>query len=102
MNLPALSTLRAYSVIPLVFVRTVAPSLELEALLTSAVAFDDVADVVGALAPALDEELLELLPHAATVGAIARDGNRHFKIDRIGAPYRDGLRPARRFTGAAN
>jgi hypothetical protein len=76
--------------------------LALDALLTSPVALDDVADVVGALAPALDEELLELLPHAATVSAIARDGSRHFKIDRIGAPHRDGLRPVRRFTGAAN
>jgi hypothetical protein len=76
--------------------------LELDALLTSAVALDDVADVVGALAPALDEELLELLPHAATVSAIARDGTRHFKIDRMGSPYRDGLRLPDVSSGAAN
>jgi hypothetical protein len=85
-----------------VFVRIVEPSFEFDALLTIAVELDDVADVAGVLAPALDEELFELLPHAAMVSAIARDGSRHFKIDRIGSPYRDGLRPPDVSLGAAN
>src|SRR5882762_8334978 len=82
MNLPPCSALRLYNVFPCASVSTVAPSVALEAVLTTA------ADPLAGVAAVLEEEPVpELaLPHAASVRDAASAGRRNFTMGRIGTP----------------
>jgi hypothetical protein len=84
MNLPFFSPLRLYRVMPRASVSVVAPSVALEALFTT-VALSPLDDVLAAGAAACEEEpeLLELLPHAASVSDATSAGTRTFKAERI-------------------
>jgi hypothetical protein len=82
MNFPFCSPERWYSVMPCALTRIVAPSVELDAVLTADADGPLLACVeVGALAAeGLLDVLLELLPHAAINNATETAGNMTFTI----------------------